>query len=158
MLIVEDNTGLSNADSYVSLVDAADYYESYGGGATFSVSGSTTQEQSLRNATRLVDGLIRWIGTKLEADQALEWPRKEQNNDGTFDTLVVPQVVKDAVCDMAELWLTGDISEARVIEERYGDTSVKYRDAYVEGDFVAIKRRLLAYGAFKSTVVTTYRA
>lgn len=157
MLIVEDNTGLSNADSYISVNDALLYYEKYGGGETFADSNSN-QEQALRNATRLVDGLIRWIGTKLEDDQALEWPRKEQNNDGTFDTLVVPQVVKDAVCDIAELWLNDDISEARIKEERYGDTSVKYADAYVEGKFVAIKRRLLAYGAFKSTVVTTYRA
>jgi hypothetical protein len=158
MLIVEDNTGLSNADSYISTSDAAEYFLNYGGGDSFNMSNSTVQEQALRNATRLVDGLIRWIGTKLEDDQALEWPRKQENNDGTFDTLVIPIVVKDAVCDMAELWLNDDIVEARVIEERYGDTSVKYADAYVEGKFVEIKRRLLAYGAFKSTVVTTYRA
>jgi hypothetical protein len=157
MLIVEDNTGLENADSYISVNDAILYYEKYGGGETF-VDSNSNQEQALRNATRIVDGLIRWIGTKLVDRQALEWPRKQENNEGGFDTLEVPQVVKDAVCDIAELWLNDDITDARVIYERYGDTAVRYADANVESKFVQVKRRLLPYGAFKSTVVTTYRA
>jgi len=158
MLIVEDNTGLTDADSYISVDDALTYYEKYGGGDSFAVYSEEQKEQSLRNATRIVDGLIRWIGTQLVDGQALEWPRKQENNEGGFDTLNIPQAVKDAVCDIAELWLNDDITDARVIYEKYGDTAVRYSDPISEGKFVQVKRRLLPYGAFKSTVVTTYRA
>jgi hypothetical protein len=156
-MIVEDNTGLENAESYISVDDAFDYFDRYGGGATFQESESNT-EQALRNGTRIVDGLIRWIGKKLNEDQALEWPRTKEDEFGNIVLLEVPKEVKEAVCDLGELWLTDDILTPPVIKESYGDTSVTYAYAHSQTEFLDIKKRLLKYGAFKATVVTTYRA
>jgi hypothetical protein len=157
MLIVEDNTGLENADSYISVDDAFEYFDKFGGGNTF-VESESNQEQALRNGTRIVDSLIRWIGKKLKEDQALEWPRTKEDEFGNLVLMEVPKEVKEAVCDLAELWLNDEIRMEPKIYERYGDTAVRYAYAYVEDKFIDVKRRLLKYGAFKSTVVTTYRA
>jgi hypothetical protein len=156
-LIVEDNTGLADADSYIDVDYALDYFDRFGGGESFATNLSS-QEASLRNGTRIVDGLIRWIGTPLTETQALDWPRKLPNESGGYDTLVVPKEVKEAVAEIAELWFTGDLSVTPVISEKYGDTSVTYAYPYIEDKFADIKRRLLKWGAYSSTVVTTYRA
>ena len=117
MLIVEDNTGLSDADSYLSVEEALEYYEKYGGGDTFGVSVAQ-QEQALRNGTRIVDGLIRWIGTPLTETQALDWPRQKEDEDGDLQTIEIPKEVKEAVADVAELWLNDDLSIEPIIQER----------------------------------------
>lgn len=156
-MIVEDNTGLSNADSYVSIADALDYFDRYGGGETF-VDSDSNQEQALRNGTRIVDGLIRWIGIPLTTTQALDWPRKQEEDDGTYTTLEIPKEVIEAVADIAELWLNDDLSVQPIVQERYGDTSVRYAYPQIESKVLDIKKRLLKYGAYSSAVVTTYRA
>jgi hypothetical protein len=73
-LIVEDGTGLTTAESYVS-VDYADAYHlahhnSEWEGYTFGV-----KEGSLRYAARFLDGAFIWIGFVLKVDQRLGWPR-----------------------------------------------------------------------------------
>jgi hypothetical protein len=156
-MIVEDNTGLDNAESYISVDDAIDYFEMYGGGDTFGLDISR-QEQALRNGTRIVDGLIRWTGDKLDEDQALEFPRTRKDKDGNSVTVEIPKEVKEAVADIAELWLNDDLSMQPIVQERYGDTSVTYAYPQVESKFLDIKKRLLKYGAYSATVVTTYRA
>lgn len=156
-MIVEDNTGLINADSYSSIDDALTYYENYGGGDSFIIN-VTKQEQALRNGTRIVDGLIRWTGDKLDEDQALEFPRTKKDDEGNSVTIVIPKEVKEAVYDIAELWLNDDLSMQPIVQERYGDTSVTYAYPQVESKFLDIKKRLLKYGAYSATVVTTYRA
>ena len=156
-LIVEDNTGLENADSYITVDYALDYFSRYGGGTSFQDSDAE-QEQALRNGTRIVDSLIRWIGTPLTETQALAWPRQQPNKQGGFDTLVVPKEVKEVVAEIAELWFTDDIKVTPIISEKYGDTSVTYAYPHVEEKFADIKRRLLKWGAYSSTMVTTYRA
>ena len=157
MLTVEDNTGLSNAESYISVDYAIDYFEMYGGGDTFGLDVSR-QEQALRNGTRIVDGLIRWIGTPLTETQALDWPRQKDDEFGNPQTIEIPKEVKEAVADIAELWLNDELSIEPIIQERYGDTSVRYAYPQVESKFLDIKKRLLRWGAYASTVVTTYRA
>jgi hypothetical protein len=157
-MIVEDNTGLSNADTYIDPDGALEYFEKYGGGDSFIEMEEEKQEQALRNGTRIVDGLIRWTGSKLNEDQALEWPRTKESDTGSLVVMEVPKEVKESVCDLANLWITGDISTPPVIKESYGDTSVTYAYPHAQTDFLDIKKRLLKYGAFKATVVTTYRA
>ena len=50
MLIVEDGTGLSNADSYASLAEANLYHANHGN-VDWSDIDATTKEQLLRKAT-----------------------------------------------------------------------------------------------------------
>jgi len=157
MLIVEDNTGLDNAESYISVDDAVEYFEKYGGGTTFMMAVEA-QEQALRNGTKIVDNLIRWNWGKLKENQALEWPRAKGDDVGSTTIVNVPKEIKEAVCDLAELWLNDDLKMEPKIYERYGDAAVRYAYPFVEDQVLQIKKGLLKFGAYASTVVTTYRA
>ena len=74
-LVHEDGTGKSDAESYLSLVRAAeiagllDLTESWG------VVAEHEQEALLRQATTFLDGHYRWRGTIVSTAQALGWPR-----------------------------------------------------------------------------------
>lgn len=75
-LVVEDGTGLSTAESYVSVADAVTYATKHG--LTFAASPADAAEQALRRATAWLDGKYRtrFPGCRVNGrDQALEWPR-----------------------------------------------------------------------------------
>src|SRR5688572_6043385 len=75
-LVVEDGTGLANADSYVSLAQADAYHITLGN--TGWAGTNELKEQALRRATRYIDFFYydRWSGVRLNGrDQALQWPR-----------------------------------------------------------------------------------
>lgn len=75
-LIVEDGSGLANAESYVSVSDCAAYAAARG--LTFPASPEATAEQALRRATTWLDGRYRsrFPGSRTNGrGQALEWPR-----------------------------------------------------------------------------------
>ena len=152
-MIVEDNTGLAEADSYVDPDGALEYFEKYGGGEIFLSSSEEVQEQLLRSATRRVDTMIRWIGVKYNDDQALEFPRELDE-----DLIPVPKEVKHAVCEFAEMIGSGDMPLTPVISEKYGDTSVTYANPQTDPKYSEIRKWLSKWGAFASAVVTTYRA
>jgi len=153
MLIVEDNTGLDNAESYISVSDAIEYFEKYGGGENFILLYEEMQEQLLRSSTRRVDSLTRWVGVKYNDDQALDFPRELDE-----DLIPVPKEVKNAVCEVAEMIASGDEPSTPVISEKYGDTSVWYANPQTDPKYNEIRRWLSKWGAFASAVVTTYRA
>lgn len=72
-LIVEDGTGLANADSYVSLVNARLFATDYG--ISLPVD-DTEAEIALRQGAQYVDlSEPRFTGERLSDDQALAWPR-----------------------------------------------------------------------------------
>ncbi len=57
-LVVEDGTGLSNADSYVALADVTAYLTKYASAATlaaWSAGASIDTERACRNATHYLD-------------------------------------------------------------------------------------------------------
>jgi hypothetical protein len=95
-LIVENGTGMANADSYVSLADANAYATSRG--LTFPIAGAdaTLAEQALRRATVWLDAAYRGRFSgyrKNRRAQALEWPRT-----GALDALCPPNPIDpDAV-------------------------------------------------------------
>lgn len=74
-LVVEDGTGLSNADSYVSINDARVEANALG----LSLPANTTDaESALRNGARYVNGFEgRFSGSRLVDDQALSFPRED---------------------------------------------------------------------------------
>ena len=152
-MIVEDNTGLSTATTYINVDGALEYFEKYGGGEAFLSSDEEKQEQFLRSGTRRVDTMNRWHGVKFNEDQALEFPRQENEK-----FIPVPKEVQDAVCEFAEMIADGDDPITPVISEKYGDTSVWYAVPQTNNKFNEIRRWLAKYGSFSSAVVTTYRA
>lgn len=117
-LIVEDGTGLSNADSYQSLTAADSYAANFGLTAWSSLAASpgiddTQKEVALRNATLNIDISRIYIGVKLNDDQSLEFPRSPE------DEIGMPQRVRDCAVILADLHVQGiDLNEvAELIRE-----------------------------------------
>jgi hypothetical protein len=104
-LIVEDGTGLADAESYLSVADLGEYAELFGRSYTPS-SPESEDEAALRRATQWLDGMFRsrFPGARLNGrDQVLEWPRS-----GAYDqsgeliaSNAVPIEIKNATAEAA---------------------------------------------------------
>ena len=73
-LIVEDGSGVEDADAYISIVDADAYHLRYGN-AAWSNFDDETKEILIRKATRDMDLLYEYVGEEVSPTQSLEWPR-----------------------------------------------------------------------------------
>jgi hypothetical protein len=74
-LTVEDGTGLTDSDAYISLADAEAYYLEYEGAAWDVDSSDTLKEAAIRRAARYLDGM-RWKGERTsKRAQSMDWPR-----------------------------------------------------------------------------------
>lgn len=76
-LIVEDGTGLVNAESFISVADATKYHSDRGNAAWAALATDTLREQALRRATDYMQQVyrLRWRGYRKTLAQAIEWPR-----------------------------------------------------------------------------------
>lgn len=112
-LVVEDGTGLANADAYVSeaFVDAYDL--DYVNDATWQAATSTVKERSIRQATQYLDAVYgtRWNGEKLVCTQSLDWPRcSVYDSDGCLlDSDSVPVGIERACAELAIRAATGSL-------------------------------------------------
>lgn len=129
-LIVEDGSGKTDAQTYVSFADVVAYGQLYG------LSTAHVSEATIMRCMRYLEGAYyeRWIGYKRTQDQALSWPRGYAvRRDGyEVPSDEVPQEIKDAVCALAVRATSGinlspDITRGDVaIEEEVGPIRVKY--------------------------------
>lgn len=142
-LIVEDGSGLPNANSFVSLAFADAYHEERGNTAWTSVANSPDD----RKTEALIRGFDyintsytgQWPGTKLKGRaQSAQWPRKGAVDESgePIEEDEVPIEVKQAQCEAAlrELQEPGSLSPdvvgtARILREKVGDLEVQYADA-----------------------------
>lgn len=112
-LVVEDGTGKSDAESYLSVADTDTYLTQT---ATLDTSRATlkkawnaaapaVQEAALREATRYIESnyLARFTGDKGTKAQALSWPRTSAVDayGWAIDTNVIPQALQDATAELA---------------------------------------------------------
>lgn len=91
-LVVEDGTGLDQADSYIS-IEQADVYMATMGHDAWVTAVQADKEKALRQATQYVDSRYRYKNQPLKPEQSLEWPR-----------VGIPWPVKrvlDATCELA---------------------------------------------------------
>jgi hypothetical protein len=103
-LIVEDGSGKSDAQSYISVADADTYHTNHSDSADWSGADTADKEKALRLATQWLDATYhgRWKGTRASADQALDWPRDSVELDGyVLSVSDLPQQLLDATCEMA---------------------------------------------------------
>ncbi len=73
-LVVEDGTGLSTANTYISAADA-DVYNANLGRAEWDELEADEKAAALVKATQYIDTTFNWLGLKGSRAQALQWPR-----------------------------------------------------------------------------------
>ena len=105
-MIVEDGTSLINADSYVSVEFADDYFSARGVSGWESLE-TPVKEQSLIRATDYIDNIFQWYGKKAVSAQSLRFPRVNLRDYEGNEITGVPTCLKQAVCDAAILVSSG---------------------------------------------------
>lgn len=125
-LIVEDGTGLADADSYVDIADIDDYAARFGKAAWASVTSSVDKEIKARLATQFVDNKYPIGGVSLTADQALMFPVTSLYVRGHHVT-GIPRQLKDAVCELAIIAVNTDLTDS-VAARTYTFRKVKVGD------------------------------
>lgn len=102
MLIVEDGTGIANANAYVSLTEADSYFQARNN-LSWNVRTTPDKEKAILYATSFMDGVFYWLGHIKKNDQALGWPRiLVYDKEGrSIDGDSVPLRVKNATCELA---------------------------------------------------------
>ena len=126
MLIVETGQMVAGAESYVTVAEALTYHDNRDNSAWLSAT-TKAQEAALRKGTAHVDDAYRhrWKGKRVQATvQPLEWPRYGVRMDGAaaspsfavipgfyelLSTTLIPQKLKDAVCEAALRALSGPL-------------------------------------------------
>lgn len=130
-MIVENGTGLENADSYVS-VEFADNYFLARGISEWADFDDKTKENALVRATDYIDNIFQWYGQKSNNAQTLRFPRKNLFDYEGNKIDGIPNCLKQAVCDAAILSSGGtelfQTSEANgdVVSEKIGELSFTY--------------------------------
>ena len=123
-MVVEDGTGLSNADSFVSVAYADTYFTTRGVSAWASL---TNKEALLIKATDYIEAVYSesWKGVTLNDTQSLSFPRIID------DATVYPDRLLKAVCELALKANDGDLLvdvEQRTVEEKVDVITVKYAE------------------------------
>src|SRR3972149_2071434 len=139
--IVETGEGLTNSNSYVSLVDATQYHDNFGAPAAWTNASSAAKEAALRAATRYLDAKYFLKGKKTKFDQSLQWPRYDiyDRSDYLIDSDSIPQAVKDCCCILALAVINGDalmadLTEAGVISSESAQVGpISESKAYIGG-------------------------
>lgn len=134
-LVVEDGTGLANAESYVSVADADAYHTAMGNSAW--TGSDAAKEVALRKAAQYLNTRYRFLGNCLKTGQSLAFPRDDIV---TRDGLVLKwpiKCVKDAACELALRALSGtlytDQDDRPVKQETVGPLTVVYGDSQNNG-------------------------
>lgn len=108
-LVVEDGSGKSNAQSYISVADAETYHSEHEDPTTWRNALDADRERALKLATQYIDSKFqyRWLGIKTDSSQALDWPRTGavDPNGYYIEADAVPQALKDATAELAERYL-----------------------------------------------------
>ncbi|HNY80769.1 MAG TPA: hypothetical protein PKO46_21015 [Sedimentisphaerales bacterium] len=110
--VVEDGTGLSTANSYLSVADADTYHASVTQSSDWTAATQAAKENGLIVATQYLDIRFqgRWRGYRNTRSQALAWPRYSVEDDDGYvlDATALPQKLKDACAEMALRVVLGD--------------------------------------------------
>lgn len=101
-LVVEDGTGISNANAYVSVTDADAYFAARNN-TSWAARSTPDKEKGILYATSFLDSQFYWYGHISKSEQALGWPRiLVYDTEGrSLPSSIVPQRVKDATCELA---------------------------------------------------------
>lgn len=122
-LVVEDGTGLADAEAYIAVADA-DAYHAARGNAAWAALATEAKEAALRLGADYMGAVygLRWCGARLTTTQALDWPRDAEG---------VPAAVVRANAELALRASAGALLADQgpaVKSETVGPLSVTYMD------------------------------
>lgn len=113
-LIVEDGSGLPDADSYASEAEADAYNLTHVASTAWTEAVTNAKEVALRKAANYLDGRFhqRWKGDRYTENQALAWPRIGVIDDDGYTVLetTLPLRVKRAAIEAAIKSLSGELN------------------------------------------------
>ena len=147
-LVVEDGTGKSDADSFISLLDARSFAEKYGINLP---ADDTAADVALRQGCQYVELQQKcFSGSRLTATQALSWPRTGATNAYNFeyDDGYMPKQLGFAQVYAAAEYAAGtdvratDDGKSIASEQVTGAVAVSYFDNGKTGSSVVITRAM----------------
>lgn len=110
--VVETGSGLSTANSYLSVADADSYHTDHGAPAAWTAATTAAKQSALQLATQYIDAMYgeRWLGERINETMALDWPRYNViDRDGyTVASTAVPAQVEQATAILALNVVNGD--------------------------------------------------
>jgi hypothetical protein len=139
-LEVEDGTGKSTADAYISVTDADGYHSARNNTAWADLS-TAQKEAAILYATAWIDSRYTWRGTIVEEDQALGLPTEDGEDDQGREITGLPLKVAHATAELALIHsatplnatLGPQVVEQEVVgavkrrfSERYGNEGYRY--------------------------------
>ncbi len=96
-------------DSYATIDEATAYFAARLNSSAWTAASDANKETALKQATRMLDSFVDWIGVRTEPTQALAWPRCAASD--AVELLVrdgaaiasdeIPEAVKQATCEQA---------------------------------------------------------
>jgi hypothetical protein len=152
-VVIDATAGGANANSYVTNAACDTYHESHPYSSAWDDASADEQNRALVTATRNLDLWFEWFGQVTTLTQRLLWPRRGVLKPGISDGQVsavgpndwdepfgvlldqdeIPQVIKDATCELARSLLVSDRTadsdvEAQGIESlRAGPVSIAFK-------------------------------
>ncbi|PRC92671.1 DnaT-like ssDNA-binding protein [Solimicrobium silvestre] len=116
-IIVEDGTGVTGAESYVTVAFCTAYHAARNNTAWAAIANDTLREGYLRLATDYMVQAYRgkWKGLRAGITQALDWPRRSVVLDDlalyyAVPYTIVPTEVMNACCILALKASAGDLA------------------------------------------------
>jgi hypothetical protein len=146
-LIVEDGTGLDEADAYVSVSYSNTFAESRGWTDWIAATDAAC-ETAIREATAYIDTIARFKGLRLKASQMREFPRSDLADWSGYLVTGVPTRVKHATMELARKALSESLyvdldRGGQVSAESVGPISVSYMPGAPVGKMFRAAMQLL---------------
>lgn len=141
-IIVEDGTGLADAESFASVAEA-DAYCTLRGLADWAALTTGAKEAALVNATEYLSDAFDWVGERLTDEQALAWPRTASYS-GQRAPAGVPNKVKAAAIRVANL--AGTAGATLFASVAAGDALRRVKAGSVEVEFADAAAQIAASG------------
>lgn len=146
-LVIEDGSGVADAEAYISVADADAYFTARGG-AAWAALDTAGKEQALRRSTDYLEAAYAWRGERATSTQALSWPRACVVVDGfLIASTIVPLAIQRANAELAVRASAGDLAAdqaAQVKQETVGPITVVYADGARQGVRYALVDALVA--------------
>ena len=134
-IITENGTGLSTAETLVSVAECSAYHLARGN-SNWATITAAQMEEALRRASDYMLQVysLKWLGYRKNSTQALDWPRYEVPRAGYrssayYDSDSVPQLVKNAACELAFKAAGGELAAdvtQTVLKEKVDVLEVTY--------------------------------